>query len=93
MAARINLEERKFIQKCYWKYENTVEVQSQFSKRPFFFDATVTGTVYLNLLRRTVMPSMREYLEDEEFYFQQDGAPPYYHRDVRSFLDEILPSR
>ena len=26
-------------------------------------------------------------------HFQQDGAPPYYHRDVRSFLDEILPNR
>ena len=39
------------------------------------------------------MPSIREDFEEDEFYFQRDGAPPYYHRDVGSFLDEILPSR
>ena len=39
------------------------------------------------------MPSIREDFEDEEFYFQQDGAPPHYHSDVRSFLDEVLPNR
>ena len=52
---------------------------------PLFFDATVTGPVYLSVLWQSVMPSMREDFEDEE----QDG-PPHYHRDVRSFLDEIL---
>jgi hypothetical protein len=25
------------------------------------------------------------------FYFQQDDAPPHYHRDVRSYLNENLP--
>ena len=39
------------------------------------------------------MPSIREEFENEEFYFQQDGAPPHYHCNVRSFLDEILPNR
>ena len=39
------------------------------------------------------MPSISKDFEDEEFYFQQDGAPLHYHRDVRSFLDEILPNR
>ncbi|GFT95276.1 uncharacterized protein NPIL_460641 [Nephila pilipes] len=57
---------------------------------PFFFDAT--GPVYLNLLQQSVIPSIREDFEQEEFYFQQDGAPPHYHRDVRSFLDGILPN-
>ena len=60
---------------------------------PFFFDATMTGPVYLNLLQQSVMPSIREDFEQEEFYFQQDGAPPHYHRDVRFFLDRILPNR
>ena len=32
MAARLSFEERRFILKCYWKYENTVEVQRQFSR-------------------------------------------------------------
>ena len=34
-----------------------------------------------------------EHFEEEDFYFQQDGAPPHYHRVVTSFLDERLPNR
>ena len=45
MAARLNFEERKFILKFYWKYENAVEVQRQFRQIPLFFEATVTGPV------------------------------------------------
>ena len=45
----------------------------------------------MKLLSRSVMPCIREDCEDEEFYYQQDGAPPYYHRDARSLLDDILP--
>ena len=47
----------------------------------------------MNLLQQSVMPSIKKDFEDEEFYFQQDGAPPHYHRDVRFFLDEVLPNR
>ena len=32
MAARLDFEERKFNLKCYWKYENAVEVQRQFRR-------------------------------------------------------------
>ena len=62
---------------------------------PFFVDATVTGPVYINLLRWSVMSSIREDFEDkeDESYIHQDGAPPFYHRDVRSFHDYILPNR
>lgn len=60
---------------------------------PFFFDATVTGPMYLNLLRPSVMPRIRKVFEDEEFYFQQDGAPPHYHFAITFYLDEILPNR
>ena len=48
--------------------------------------------IYLNFLQQSVMPSIREDFEDEEFYFQQDGAPPHYHSDVRSLLDKFLPN-
>ena len=27
----------------------------------------------------------------DESYFQQDGAPPHYHRDVRAHLDVAFP--
>ena len=36
------------------------------------------------------MPSIREDFEDDEFYFQQYGAPPYYNCNVGSFLIEML---
>ena len=40
------------------------------------------------------MPSINEQFEDEEnYYFQQDGAPSRYHCDVRTYLNEILPNR
>ena len=54
---------------------------------------TLNGSVYLNLLRRSVMPNIREDFEDEEFYFLQDGATPHYHCNVRPSLDDILPNR
>ncbi|XP_076308545.1 protein FAM200C-like [Tachypleus tridentatus] len=60
---------------------------------PFFFENTVTGLGYLNLLQETVLPCIRERLGDEEFYFQQDGTPPHYHNNVRTYLDENLPNR
>lgn len=59
---------------------------------PFFFDATVTGPIYMKLLRQSVMPCIQEGFEDEEFYFQQDVAPPHYHCGVRSYLN-ILSNR
>ena len=39
-----------------------------------------------NSLQQTFfrMPRIREQFGDEEFYFQQDGAPPHYHRDMRA---------
>ena len=35
------------------------------------------------------MPRIREQFGNEEFYFQQDGAPPHYHRDMRAYLMKI----
>lgn len=32
IAARLNFGKRKFILKCYWKYENAVEVLTQFRR-------------------------------------------------------------
>ena len=40
-----------------------------------------------------VFSCIRDDFEDEDVYFQEDGAPPHYHREVRSFLDEVLPNR
>ncbi|KAF8778336.1 hypothetical protein HNY73_015067 [Argiope bruennichi] len=92
-------EDAHFPTKIVWSDEATfkLNVWCGLSSRgligAFFFDATVTGPVYLNLLQQSVIPSIREVFEQDEFYFQQDGASSQYHRDVRSFLDGILPYR
>ena len=84
MASRLNIEERKFIQnatasiktqlKCKYNY-SVVRLITERINWTVLFDATVTGPVYWNLLLRSVMPSIREDCEGEEFCFQQDGAP------------------
>jgi hypothetical protein len=60
---------------------------------PFFFEATVTGLVYLDMLHTSILPAIRALYGNERFYLQHDGAPPHYHRDVRAYLDEILPGQ
>jgi len=55
---------------------------------PFFFDGTVNGENYLELLRIQAIPEIRRlYPHDRELpYFQQDGAPAHYASRVRSYL-------
>jgi len=57
---------------------------------PFFFEGTVTGEAYLEMLRSSILPAIRAIYENSEVFYQQDRAPPHYHRDVRAFLDENL---
>ena len=58
--------------------------------RPFFFGGTVTGEAYLEMLSSSILPAICVLYEKSEVFYQQDGAPPHHHRDVRSFLDENL---
>ncbi|KAJ4430364.1 hypothetical protein ANN_22580 [Periplaneta americana] len=39
----------------------------------------------------SVLPAIRTLYGNEKFYFQQDGVPPHYHRDIRAYLDDNLP--
>jgi len=56
---------------------------------PFFFmESTVTGHSYLDMLENFAVPQI-----PPGFIFQQDGAPPHFHRDVTTFLDETFPPR
>ncbi|MEN2497877.1 MAG: hypothetical protein MHMPM18_002211, partial [Marteilia pararefringens] len=48
MVARLDLEERKFILKSYWKYENAVEVQRQFRRE---FNKEPPTRVTITLIR------------------------------------------
>ena len=56
---------------------------------PFFFmESTVTGHSYLDMLENFAVPQI-----PPGFIFQQDGAPPQFHRDVTTFMDETFPGR
>jgi len=57
---------------------------------PFFFEGTVSGEAYLEMLRSSILPAICALYENSEVFYQQDGAPPHYHRNVRAFLDENL---
>ena len=57
---------------------------------PFFFEDTVTGEAYLEMLLSSILSAIRALYENSEVFCQQDGAPPHCHRDVRAFLDENL---
>lgn len=61
---------------------------------PFFFpEGAVTGKSYLEFLRNQVFPVLRNHANINTLYFQQDGAPPHYHVEVRAWLDEHFPQR
>lgn len=60
---------------------------------PIFFDTSLTHDRYLNMLREFVLPELKRQHDKEDFFFQQDGAPPHYALAVRTFLDEELPNR
>ena len=57
---------------------------------PFFFEGIVTGEAYLEMLRSSVLPAICTLYENSDVFYQQDGEPPHYHRDMRAFLDEKL---
>lgn len=62
---------------------------------PYFFNDTVTGLSFLELLR----DDLPELLQDVDLatrrrmWIQLDGAPPHYAHIVRNFLDAKYPDR
>ena len=86
----------------YWSYENPhvhlekhinlpgLNVWCDLSSRsligPFFYEGTVTGALYLDMLQTSILPAIRELYEDESL--QQDGAPPHYLPDIRMYVDK-----
>jgi hypothetical protein len=60
---------------------------------PIFIHTTVTNDLYLNMLRDTILPQLQSQHDNDDLFFQQDGAPPHYAVTVRKFHDEQLPNR
>jgi len=42
----------------------------------FFFDGTVTGEAYLEMLRSSILPAICAIYENSEVFYQQDGGTP-----------------
>ena len=57
---------------------------------PFFFDETITGARYLEMLQNVILPLLEEIGEFNEnrLIWQQDGAPPHWYRPAREWLDQ-----
>ena len=52
---------------------------------PYFFtDPTMNGANYLDMLQMYAIPAIANI---PDMVFQQDGAPPYWSREVRAYLD------
>lgn len=60
---------------------------------PIFFEGIVTGAIYLNALRNTIVPQLQLRDDFQTLYFQQDGAPPHFSLAVRNYLDEIFKQK
>lgn len=59
---------------------------------PFFFaEQSITGNIYLGMLENWLMPQLET--DSVDFIFQQDGAPPHFHLDVRDYLNTRLRNR
>lgn len=68
---------------------------------PYFIQGTLTSAQYLLLLQESIVPELRQIfpnnanpnLPAQHIWFQQDGAPPHFGREVREYLDETFPNR
>uniref|UniRef100_UPI0035902CAC leukocyte receptor cluster member 8 homolog n=1 Tax=Myxine glutinosa TaxID=7769 RepID=UPI0035902CAC len=59
---------------------------------PIILHRTIDQHVYLNMLTDTIIPQVREQQQQDDFYFQQDGAPPHFALTVRALLDKEFPN-
>lgn len=72
---------------------------------PIFMEENLTGELYVNLLENVIDLLITQSLEnqadqegdmeldEQNLYFQQDGAPPHYALPVRAWLNERYPGK
>ena len=54
-------------------------------------ERTVTGPVYLDMFQQWLIPQLQE--DSRDLIYQEDGASPHFHHDVRGYLNDTLPHR
>ena len=62
---------------------------------PYFYETTLTGERYLQFLHN-ILPELLEHIplnQRESMWWQQDGATPHFHRQVREYLNNIFPAK
>ncbi len=55
---------------------------------PVFFEDNVTGASYLQVLQNEFWPVIQRFANHKHIRFTQDGAPPHFARQVRTWLNE-----
>jgi hypothetical protein len=60
---------------------------------PFFFDNSVNGHTYLELLMEKLWPQISQDPNLPEAMFQQDGAPGHFALTVRNWLNSHFPGK
>ena len=50
---------------------------------------TSANKTYLGMLDQGLMPQLQ--VESQDLIYQQDGAPPHFHHDVREYLEAKIP--
>jgi hypothetical protein len=59
----------------------------------FFFQGSINGDNYLNMLRTEAIPALAAASGNSQPFWMQDGAPAHYRTDVRAYLDAQFPGR
>lgn len=58
---------------------------------PYFFEESLTGARYLQFLQDCLVPRLNELFPNRnDLWFQQDGAPPDFAVDVRTYLTIVF---
>jgi len=60
---------------------------------PLFFEETVNGARYLDMLKNQFWPALLRLRLEKELVFMQDGAPPHFAKVVTTWLNEKFPGR
>lgn len=60
---------------------------------PYFFDGTVDGNNYENMLANYLIPTLKRRRICSSTVFQQDGAPPHWSLRVRNLLNQTFKDR
>lgn len=62
---------------------------------PFFYEGTLTGIKYEEMIDNRILPSIREAYGDvrRDIWFMQDGAPAHRGLNVRNKLREVFGNR